>query len=481
MKLVGRKEEIKLLESLYSSGNAEFVAMYGRRRVGKTFLLGELFRSRMTFWHTGLPPYDRDKTYLLRDQLQAFHYSLEEYGLKGYQCPTSWLEAFHQLTILLKQKDNGSRQVVFIDELPWMDTARSRFIPAFEQFWNGWASRRSNIMLIVCGSATSWMTDNLINNKGGLYNRLTREIKLSPFKLNECEDFLKAKGVAMSRYEITQAYMILGGIPHYFNFFEKGNSLAQSIDKMFFAENAPLRFEYQRLFGSLFTSPNLPMKIVELLATKRQGFSRREILEKVGVQDSGSFSDIMNALQSSDLIVQYKPFGESKRKEKFKLVDNFCLFNLKFADAIKKNSAQYWQKNYNSSKLNVWRGFAFEEVCFVHIQQIKKALGFSSVSSTQSGWILQGSENASGTQIDMIIERSDNVVNLCEIKYYGKQFLIDKSYDEILRNRLQTLIDRLPGKKTVHLTMITTFGLSPNEYSGQIQSLVTLDDLFKDE
>ena len=292
---------------------------------------------------------------------------------------------------------------------------------------------------------------------------------------------MKAKGIAMSRYEIAQAYMILGGIPHYFNFFEKGNSLAQSIDKMFFAENAPLRSEYQRLFGSLFTSPNLPMKIVELLATKRQGFSRREILEKVGIQDSGSFSDVMNALQSSDLIVQYKPFGESKRKEKFKLVDNFCLFNLKFADAIKKNSSQYWQKNYNSSKLNAGRGFAFEEVCFAHIQQIKKALGFSSVSSTQSNWILQGSENATGTQIDMIIERSDNVVNLCEIKYYGKQYLIDKSYDEILRNRLQTLIDRLPRKKTVHLTMITTFGLSPNEYSGQIQSLVTIDDLFRDE
>jgi hypothetical protein len=481
MKLVGRKKEIRLLESLYSSGNAEFVAMYGRRRVGKTFLLGELFGSRMTFWHTGLPPYDRDKTFLLRDQLQAFHYSLEEYGLTGYQCPKSWLEAFHQLEILLKQKDDGSRQVVFIDELPWMDTARSRFIHAFEQFWNGWASRRKNIMLIVCGSATSWMSDNLINNKGGLYNRLTREIKLNPFTLAECEEFISAKGIAMSRYEIAQAYMILGGIPHYFNFFEKGESFAQGIDRMFFAKDAPMVAEYHRLFGSLFANADIPIKVIELLATKRQGFTRKEILAKTKIQDSGSFSETLNALQSSDLIAKYLPFGESKRNEMYKLSDNFCCFTLRFLDKMQKGDSQYWQKNYTSQKLNTWRGLAFEELCFAHISQIKKALGISGVSSTQSDWILQGSAETKGTQIDLLISRDDNVVNVCEIKYYSKPYTIDKNYDVILRDRLQTLIEHLPQKKTVHMTFISTFGLQQNEYSGQIQSQVVLDDLFEKE
>ena len=338
-----------------------------------------------------------------------------------------------------------------------------------------------NIMLIVCGSATSWMSDNLINNKGGLYNRLTREIKLNPFTLAECEEFIAAKGIAMSRYEIAQAYMILGGIPHYFNFFEKGESFAQCIDRMFFAKDAPLVAEYRRLFGSLFTNSEVPEKVIKLLATKRQGFTRKDILAKTKIQDSGSFSEVLNALQSSDLIVRYLPFGESKRNEMYKLSDNFCCFTLRFMDKMQKGDSQYWQKNYTSSKLNAWRGLAFEELCFAHISQIKKALGISGVSSTQSGWILQGTVETKGTQLDLLIERGDNVVNLCEIKYYSKPYIIDKSYDTTLRDRLQTLIEHLPSKKTVHLTFISTFGLQQNEYSGQIQSQVLLDDLFVEE
>ena len=239
--------------------------------------------------------------------------------------------------------------------------------------------------------------------------------------------------------------------------------------------------EYHRLFGSLFANADIPIKVIELLATKRQGFTRKEILAKTKIQDSGSFSETLNALQSSDLIAKYLPFGESKRNEMYKLSDNFCCFTLRFLDKMQKGDSQYWQKNYTSQKLNTWRGLAFEELCFAHISQIKKALGISGVSSTQSDWILQGSAETKGTQIDLLISRDDNVVNVCEIKYYSKPYTIDKNYDVILRDRLQTLIEHLPQKKTVHMTFISTFGLQQNEYSGQIQSQVVLDDLFEKE
>ena len=386
MDIIGRKAERDELERIYNSDGSKFVAVYGRRRVGKTFLLKEHFKDRLTFWHTGLSPYGRDKKYLLRDQLQAFYYSLQDYGLEGATCPKSWLEAFRLLEKLLMQQDDGSRQVVFIDELPWMDTARSRFIPAFEHFWNGWASKRDNILLIVCGSATSWMEDNLINNKGGLYNRLTHEIKLSPFSLAESEQFFKAKQMNMSRYEVAQVYMVFGGIPHYLDLFEKGLSTPQNIDRILFDKNAKLRNEFDRLFGSLFKNAENHIAVVRLLAKRRNGFTRQEIVQETGIQQGGGVTLILKGLIESDFITSYIPFGE-KRIEKYRLVDPYCLFYLSFIDQ-RQIDPQYWEKNYNSPRLNAWRGYAFEELCFSQIDKIKQRLSIGGVSSTQSSWVV---------------------------------------------------------------------------------------------
>lgn len=476
MSIVGRIAERKELDDIYNTEGSKFVAIYGRRRVGKTFLVKEHFKDRLTFWHTGLSPYDRDKKFLLRDQLQAFYYSLQDYGLTDEPCPKSWLEAFRLLEKLLDAKDDGSRQVVFIDELPWMDTARSRFIPAFEHFWNGWGAKHDNLMLIACGSATSWMEDNVINNKGGLYNRLTIEIKLVPFTLRECEEYFKSKNIKMSRYDLAQTYMVFGGIPHYLSLFEKQFSATQNIDHILFDKNAKLKNEFNRLFSSLFKNAEEHVQVVRLLAKRRGGYTRKEILDLTGIQGGGGATLVLKGLTESDFITCYRPFGD-KRIEKYRLVDPFCLFYLHFLDKQDHLDAQFWQKNSNTPQLNSWRGYAFEELCFTHIGQIKKALGIASVSSTQSSWIVEA-EGKQKNQIDLIIDRSDNVVNLCEIKFYGKPFTIGKQYDATLRERVHTLIEYLPKKKTVHLTLISSFGLKSNDYTGQVQSLVTLDDLF---
>lgn len=473
--IIGRKKEISELERLYRSENSEFVAVYGRRRVGKTFLVKGVFKDRLAFWHTGLSPYDRDKRFLLRDQLQNFFYSLQDYGLEGESCPKSWLEAFRLLEKLLVQKDDGRRQVVFIDELPWMDTARSRFIPAFEHFWNGWASKRDNILLIVCGSAISWMEDNLINNKGGLYNRLNHEIKLYPFTLAECEAYFRSKGMTVSRYELAHAYMVFGGIPHYLSLFKKGYSTAQNIDMLLFEKDAKLKNEFDRLFGSLFKNEEDHKKVIRLLAQRRKGFTRKEILERTGIKDGGGATEILKGLTESDFIKSYYPFGERKI-EHYRLTDLFCAAYLYFLDGKERADSQFWQKNNASPRLNSWRGFAFEELCFSHIPQIKRKLGIEGVSTTESSWVVDSADKKQ--QIDLLVDRADNVLNLCEIKFYGKPFVVDKNYGMVLRERMQTLMDEVPQKKSIHLTMIAAFGLKHNEYSGQVQSEVTLDDLF---
>ena len=312
--MIGRTYEVKELNRLYSRNRAELVAIYGRRRVGKTYLVDETFDGRITFRHAGLSPADESSHGLLKLQLDHFYNSLVLQGMEKCEKPTNWLDAFLLLEKFLQSKDDGSRQVVFLDELPWLDSPKSGFIRAFEAFWNTWGCHRKNLMVIVCGSANSWIQDKLLNNHGGLYNRVTYEIKLSPFSLKECEDFYKSNNVKLSRYDIVQSYMIFGGIPYYMGYINPEMSLAQNVDKLFFAKNAVLRDEYNRLFASVFTNPEAVKNIVQLLYTRNAGFTRREIVERLKITDGGSFSRNLNALISSDFITKYVPFGYGKEK-----------------------------------------------------------------------------------------------------------------------------------------------------------------------
>ena len=479
-RIIGRKQEIEELQELYRSGKAEFVAVYGRRRVGKTYLIDETLGDHITFRHAGLSPVDdNNKQNLMKDQLQHFYHSLLSHGMKKSHQPTSWLEAFYMLQVHLQNIDDGSRQVVFIDELPWMDTPRSKFIMALEGFWNGWACHRHNLMLVVCGSANSWMLDNLVNNHGGLYGRVTYEIKLSPFTLKECEAYFKSLDIKLSRYDIVQSYMMLGGIPFYLNYFKRGLSLAQNIDHLFFAPNAKLRNEYDRLFASVFSNPDDMKRIVKLLSTRHSGYTRQEILAKTGMDSSGAATKMLNALQTSNFILKYLPFGKGKREEAYKLTDPFCLFYLRWVEGHDHLNPDFWMLNMTSQPVISWRGIAFEEVCLTHIPQIKAALGVSGVSSEQSAWAVKGDDDTEGTQIDLLINRKDNVVNLCEMKFYGDTFSVTKAYDRKLAHR-QILLSEMVNRRTViHPVLITTYGLTYNEYSGVFMHILTLDDLFQ--
>ena len=475
--IIGRKKEVAELNRYYNSGKAEFIAVYGRRRVGKTFLIDEVFRDNMAFHHTGLSPYDRKRKVTLKDQLQNFYFSLVRHGMDGISQPQSWMEAFFLLETFLKSRDNGSRQVVFIDELPWMDTARSGFLTALEAFWNGWGNMQHNLCLVVCGSATSWMIDNLINNKGGLYGRLTGEMKLQPFTLKECEDFFLSRGIEMSRYNIIQAYMTVGGIPFYLNAFNPAYSLAQNIDVLFFTREAKLNDEFERLFHSVFDHADRCMEVIRFLGLRRQGYSRDEIARKLGTSPNGEFSKIMKALEGSGFIAQYVPFGNKQNQSLYKLIDPFCWFWLHFKERMKIDKADYWQRHMKETEVAAWRGIAFEEVCLQHIGQIKHALQIGGVSSRESAYIISGDAENTGTQIDLLIDRDDDVVNLCEIKYYKEPFTVSKSYAEALEHR-KSLMEKAYPEKTFHLTFIGSRGLTRNSYSDIFVSEVTGDDLF---
>jgi AAA+ ATPase superfamily predicted ATPase len=475
--IVGRKQEIEELERLYGSNRAEFVAIYGRRRVGKTFLIKQTFKDRFTFQHTGVSPVDQqDEKNRMKTQLESFFYSMLNQGLEGYKQPKTWMEAFFLLTQLLQKLDNGQRMVIFFDELPWMDTPRSGFLSAFEGFWNGWCNGRDNVMLVVCGSATSWMLSNLSRNKGGLYGRLTDEIKVSPFTLKECEEYFEHEDIELSRYDIVQSHMVFGGIPYYLSYFRKGYSFEQLTDMILFGNKPRLKDEFNRLFRAIFTNAEDCKKIIRHLAKRNYGYTREEIASATGLPLGGGLSDTLTALAESDFILRYSPYGKGTG-EYYKIIDNFCLFWLKHVEPHQED-ATFFNDNCASDVMKGWHGVAFEQVCWQHIQQIKRALGIEGVKTSVSTWNVKGNETKTGAQVDLLIMRDDNIVNLCEMKFSGSPYTIDKEEEAKMLHRVDLLKETLSPKQKVHLTLITTYGLLPGKHSGKVQKVLTCDDLF---
>jgi len=472
-KLIGRQTELQALKRSIESDKAEFIAVYGRRRIGKTYLIKNALRDRFDFYTTGI--YNGTKS----EQLRFFNKQLCECSGMAYPMVSNWFDAFDQL----KQYLSGlkrDRMIVFIDELPWMDTPRSGFLKAFEVFWNGWGSDCSRLKLIICGSATTWVMSKLFGARGGLYNRVTARIKLLPFSLRECREFLRYKGVAWSNYQIAEAYMIFGGIPFYLEMIRSGQSLSQAVDELVFSENGALRGEFPFLFRSLFNEAAIYHSVVEALGKKSKGLTRRELQDIVKIPDGGRLTEVLDNLCDCDFVRRYMAYGKKERDVMYQLTDLFTLFNLRY---VKQGAASvdsnFWSLQADTPRHSAWRGYAFEQVCLHHISQIKKALGINGVQSDICSWQCAATEEHHGAQIDLLIDRKDGIINLCEIKYAPEQYEITKQYAAALSSRRELFRDVAKKTDALHNTMITTFGVKKNMYSDVVNSEVTLDDLFE--
>ena len=469
-KIIGRIAEKAAFKAYLESKKPEFVAVYGRRRVGKTFLIRETFKNSFDFYVTGLANTGQQM------QLRNFNSSLQKYGNMPYpQCKT-WFDSFEQLKHLLEFSANKKKKVVFIDELPWMDTHRSDFIASLEHFWNSWASSRPDVLLIVCGSATSWMINKLIKNRGGLHNRVTHRMYLEPFTLCECEAYYKENGIVMNRYQIVESYMITGGIPYYLSLMDKGLSLSQNVDMLCFMQNGALTDEFDNLYASLYKNSENHVKVVEALGKKKKGLTRDEIVNFTKLPNGGGLTKVLEELEQCGFIRKYNSFGKKHYSCLYQLVDFYTLFYLNFMKGNTYNDEHYRLNTIDSGKHRAWSGYAFEQVCMMHLKQIKNKLGISGVLTHASSW--RSASSAPGAQIDLLIERNDQIINLCEVKFSNAEFRIDKKYEENLRNKRDAFIRETKTRKAVHLTMITTYGVKQNEYSDMIQSEVKMEDLF---
>lgn len=479
--MIGRNEEKKMLQSLLEEEEPQFIAVFGRRRIGKTYLIRESFDYTFTFQHTGLSNSEIDSDESQRQaQLDKFAESLADAGYNREERITSWNEAFNGLKEVIKNSKE-KKKVIFIDELSWMDTKDSGLISALESFWNGFATARKekDVILIVCASATYWMIDNIVNSKGGFHNRLTGQIYLKPFSLRECEEYLTSRKIMMNRHQILQCYMILGGVPYYWSLLKKGKSLPQNIDELFFKNNAPLQGEYDNLYKALFKKPDQYMKIVEALGRVNKGITRDEICKKTGISGSGDLSKKLRELENCGFIRKYIPFGYKEKKALYQLIDNYTLFYYKFLkDTVFDEN--YWMHQMGSASLHAWSGVAFERVCLEHVAQIKAALGISGVYTEVNAWQCDSDpdKGIQGSQIDLLITRKDQIINMCEMKYSESDYAVDAAFDKAQRRKISDFQKVTKTKYAIHPTLITTYGIIKNAYAGEIQAVITAEDLF---
>lgn len=476
--LVGREKEIVKFEYMLNSPQAEFLVIYGRRRVGKTFLIKEYFKDHIVFSFTGAFEVELD---LQLDNFFNEYYRWTEGKLKN-EPPENWTEAFEYLTqYLLSIRRRKKKMVVFIDELPWLDTPRSRFLSALEYFWNQHGSQMDHLLLVTCGSAASWMHKHLLKAKGGLYNRVTQRIALKPFSLSEVERYFDKRKLRFTRYQIVQLYMVMGGIPFYLKEIRKGMSVDQAIDEICFTEGGLLSDEYNQLYYSLFKNADDHIALVEALAAHPTGLTRTKLVQRSGVPDGGTFTRALTNLVDCGFVNSYLPHRKLKKDTVYRLMDQYSLFYLKFIQANVTGRSNLWQSLQSSSGYVPWSGYAYENVVLQHIDEIHTALNIGGVHTQVSSWRFAGDDTMPGSQIDLLIDRKDGIIHLCEVKFTSKEFTLDKAYSTKLRQRRGIFEYASKTKKAVVTTLVTTYPAIENKYySEEVHSEVTMDDLFDD-
>ena len=473
--MVGRQQELAVLDKAFQSKEAELVAVFGRRRVGKTFLVRAAYADKIGFEITGI------QHGTVREQLQHFTDRLNYHArpMLPFSAPVNWQQAFQMLVLYLETHFKNKKAVVFLDEFPWLAARKSEFLRAFGLFWNSWASQ-NNVVIVICGSAASWMITNVVRDKGGLHNRITRRIHLLPFNLYETELFLKSRGVRLDRYQLIQIYMAMGGIPHYLKEVEVGKTATQNIDQICFSPQGLLHEEFLQLYPALFDHAEHHIRMVRALAGTWQGLTRAEILKETGFSDGGSSSNILEELVNSGFVAAYYAFGKKKKELRYRLTDEFSLFYLQFIENKRSEGAGTWQQLAQTQSWKSWSGYAYESICLKHVPAIKKALGIAGIYSEASAFYLKKSVLGRGIQVDLLLDRNDQAINLFEIKFYQAPFAVTKEQADTFRLKTAIFKAETHTTKQVFFTLLTTFPLVSNEHSlGTVDVALDMDCLFE--
>lgn len=470
---VGRQREATQMLDLLENNRSDMLAVLGRRRVGKTELIRQVYSGKIDFEITGIQ--HANTAMQLQNFADKFNECIKpEIPVKR---PANWQEAFTWLKKWMMGRKNKRKVVLFFDELPWLATPRSMFLEMFGHFWNDCASKY-NALIVICGSAAGWMIKNVVRNKGSLHNRITLQIHLKPFTLAETEAYLLTKGIQLGRHDIIQLYMVTGGIPHYLSPLKKGKSIAEYISQLCFEPNGVLTDEFEKLFASLYDKPENYTAVIRALATKWKGLTRKELVEVANLSDGGTVTKILFDLETADFITTVWPFDKKKKEALYRLTDPYSLFYVKFMEEKRKRTSDGFLKIHGTAAWKNWTGYAFENICLAHIPQIMESMGIGALYTEVSSYLYKGNATDKGFQIDLLIDRADNILHICEVKYHDGPVTITKAMEENLRLMRSLFRERTGTRKNIYLTLISTFGTVANNHQTVFETMVKQDALF---
>jgi uncharacterized protein len=474
--MIGREQELQIFGHLLESSRSEFLVITGRRRVGKTYLIREGFKGHTVFEFVGTKDADTS------NQLSKFQEQLEVYfpKVKGLDDELlNWVSGFRQLKhCLLTMRKTSKKRVVFFDEVPWIAIEKSNFLQELEYWWNHWASTQ-NIIIVISGSAESWVVKKIVNHKGGLHGRITQKINLQPFTLAETKKFLAVKNIHLDDYQVMQLYMVIGGIPHYLEEIQRGESINQIINRMCFTKNGLLHNEFVNLYAALFKDYESHIAVVRTLSKTWQGLTRQLLIKNTKLTDGGGLTNILYDLEACGFIIKIIPLGKKVKDALYRLADEFSLFYFSFIEGSRLGAKDVWMQKSKLPQYRNWQGYSFENLCFRHAEAIKMSLGIAGIYTENSSFIAKGTKTQQGVQIDMLIDRDDNAINLCEMKFYNSDIEIDKTFADKMRIKRELFKKYSNTKKYVINTIVTTYGVSNNEYAfAQVDKVVTAKALF---
>lgn len=484
MKFLIRDKAIKMLNDFFKSKRSEFLAIYGRRRVGKTFLIKNYFIQQKCIFLpiTGI----QNGSFL--DQRTACCQQISNIFFNGINItiPDSWLQIFEIINNAINSTSKKKIVVLFFDEFPWLATAKSRLLQALEYYWNQFWSNDKRVKLIICGSLASWIIKNIINNTGGLYNRVTYRLALQPFDLYETECFLKNNGVQLTDQQITSIYMVTGGIPLYLEQIKKGLSANQNIDRVCFSSNGLLTNEIEELFKSLFSNSDIFIKLTREIAKHRYGITKSDLSKILDISQSGRLVERLKELEDAGFIMAFLPYQHREKGMYFRVIDEYTLFYFRWIEPNLRSIRRlvkpkgFWLEKAQGNAYKSWCGYAFESICYKHINLIMRKLNLKP-SALPFTWRYapKKGDNTNGAQVDLLFDREDDAITLCEIKYTDSPFMVDKEYAQKLRKRIAIFKKKTRTKKQLFLALISANGLTKSMYlEDMVSGMVKLEDLF---
>ncbi len=474
MKLVARSAETDELKRCERSGKSELVCVYGRRRVGKTYLVEQTFSGSFAFRATGVEGGN------MRQQLKSFNQRLQEHGDPQRTIPKNWFEAFSRLDIVLSREDAArspyGKKVVFLDEFPWFATARSEFLMAFGEFWNRRGTAGDDIMVVICGSATSWIVGNVLENTGSLYNRVTSQVYLEPFCLGDAERFFVDRGFGWTRSQIAESHMVFGGLPYFLELLDPNESLRANIERLCFAPHALLAHESSKLLEATLKKSPAYDRLLSYLAKHRCGVEKQACFEQTGLA-KGTFARAVDDLLKCGYIREFKVPTKRGKPLFLQLVDPFLLFHYRFLSKKSGDRVGSWSDCIqDEARYKSWRGCSFEILCVLHEAQIKRALGISGVRTRCYPWT--SDQGAGGAQIDLVIERDDGIINICEMRCTDRPFSMDAATEASLLNKVDVFKRETGAKNPVKIVVVSASGIAGVAHTEYISRTITLDDLF---